>query len=122
MPPPQPAARHPRGRRRSRCRLLLPSPPHSHPCRLPPCRLRVAAGATVDKLQKSETFEFHTFIPRFELFLRVERRLRHARLHSAYAYRSGDSKSLSLKGEKLLHKLLRDESCLLRFSVFSSPE
>ena len=67
---PQPAARHPRGRHRAAAAADCCHPRRrSHSCRLPPCRLRAAACASIDKLTK---LQLSSFIPTFHLFLSVE--------------------------------------------------
>ena len=71
MPPPQPAARHPCGRRR---RLLSLSPPQSP---LPPtavCRVceAVCVATPVPPSNKLQKVILSIIIYRFEFFLRVE--------------------------------------------------
>ena len=67
---PAAAARHPRGRRRAAAAADCCHPRRrSHSCRLPPCRLRAAACASIDKLTK---LQLSSFIPTFQLLPSVE--------------------------------------------------
>ena len=65
---PSPSRPPPRRRRR---RLLCHPRRRSHPCRLPPCRLRAAACAPSINCTK---LQLSSFIPRFQLFLNLGRK------------------------------------------------
>jgi len=76
---PQPAARHPRGRHRAAAAADCCHPRRrSHPCRLPPCRLRAAACPSIYQLHKVATFEFHykdSALPERRIFMQLSRNL-----------------------------------------------